>query len=63
MKSKAAWKYLIPIFSAFWLVFAFFLIVAQFPFYIISLAAHHCTWAIDSGDCAGLGVYEWVVRM
>lgn len=38
MKSKAAWKYLIPIFSAFWLVFAFFLIVAQFPFYIISLA-------------------------
>jgi len=38
MKGKAAWKYLIPIFAAFWLVFAFFLIVAQFPFYIISLA-------------------------
>lgn len=38
MNHKAAWKYLIPIFAVFWVVFATVLIVAQFPFYIISIA-------------------------
>ena len=38
MKSIPAWKYLIPVFAVFWVVLAIMLIVAQFPFYMITLS-------------------------
>lgn len=38
MRRVQSWKVLIGIFLAFWLIFAVVLIVADFPFYIISIA-------------------------
>ena len=38
MRSIAAWKYLIGIFAVFWVVLAIMMIIAEFPFYVISLA-------------------------
>jgi hypothetical protein len=38
MKGKQTWKYLIGIFAIFWILFAIVLIVAEFPFYVISIA-------------------------
>ena len=38
MKSIAAWKYLIGIFAVFWVVLASMMIIADFPFYIITLS-------------------------
>ena len=38
MRRVQAWKLLIWCFAVFWVVFAVFLIAAQLPFYIISLA-------------------------
>jgi len=38
MKSIAAWKYLIGVFAVFWVVLAIMMIVADFPFYIITLS-------------------------
>jgi hypothetical protein len=39
MKQVQAWKVLIGIFVAFWLIFAVVLIVfSEFPFYVISIA-------------------------
>ena len=33
-----AWQYLIGIFAAFWVLFAIVLIMADFPFFVISIA-------------------------
>ena len=38
MQGRQIWKYLIAIFGAFWIVFAVFLVLGDFPFYIISIA-------------------------
>ena len=38
MQRRQIWKYLIVIFGAFWLIFAVFLFLGDFPFYIISIA-------------------------
>lgn len=38
MKHKQAWQYLIGIFAAFWVLFAIVLFIADFPFYVISIA-------------------------
>ena len=38
MKSIAAWKYLIAVFAVFWVVLAIMMIIADFPFYIITLS-------------------------
>ena len=38
MQRRQIWKYLIAIFSTFWLIFAIFLFLGDFPFYIISIA-------------------------
>ncbi|HEY6542385.1 MAG TPA: hypothetical protein VIZ18_15685 [Ktedonobacteraceae bacterium] len=38
MQHRQIWKYLIAIFGAFWLIFAVFLFLGDFPFYIISIA-------------------------
>ena len=38
MQRRQIWKYLIAIFSTFWLVFAIVLFLGDFPFYIISIA-------------------------
>jgi hypothetical protein len=38
MQRRHIWKYLIVIFGTFWLIFAIFLFVGDFPFYIISIA-------------------------
>ena len=38
MKNIAAWKYLIGVFAVFWVVLAIMLIIAQFPFYMITLS-------------------------
>lgn len=38
MQRRQIWKYLIAIFGAFWLIFALFLFLGDFPFYIISIA-------------------------
>ena len=38
MQRRQIWKYLIAIFGAFWLIFAFFLFLGDIPFYIISIA-------------------------
>ena len=38
MKSIAAWKYLIGVFAVFWVVLAIMMIIADFPFYIITLS-------------------------
>jgi flagellar biosynthesis component FlhA len=38
MQGRQIWKYLIVIFGVFWLIFALFLFLGDFPFYIISIA-------------------------
>jgi uncharacterized membrane-anchored protein len=38
MQQKQAWKVLVVICAAFWVVFAVFLFISQLPFYIISIA-------------------------
>ncbi len=38
MKGIAAWKYLIGVFAVFWVVLAIMLVIAQFPFYMITLS-------------------------
>ena len=38
MRSRQVWKYLVGIFALFWIFFAIILIVAEFPFYVISIA-------------------------
>ncbi|MGZ3629828.1 MAG: hypothetical protein ACXVDN_19485, partial [Ktedonobacteraceae bacterium] len=38
MQSRQAWKYLIGIFAVFWVVLAIMFIIADFPFYIITLS-------------------------
>jgi len=38
MRSRQAWKYLIGIFAVFWVVLAIMLIIANFPFYMITLS-------------------------
>ena len=38
MPSIPAWKYLIGIFAVFWVVLAIMLIIADIPFYLISLS-------------------------
>ena len=38
MKRIEAWKWLTGIFAVFWIIFAFFLFTADFPFVIVSMA-------------------------
>jgi len=38
MGHRQVWKYLVGIFAIFWIFFAIILIVAEFPFYVISIA-------------------------
>ena len=38
MQSRQAWKYLIGVFAVFWVVLAIMLIIAGFPFYMITLS-------------------------
>ena len=38
MRPGQVWKYLVGIFALFWIFFAIILIVAEFPFYVISIA-------------------------
>ena len=38
VKGIAAWKYLIPVFAVFWVVLAIMLVVADTPFYMITLS-------------------------
>jgi len=38
MRHRQVWKYLVGIFALFWIFFAIILIVAEFPFYEISIA-------------------------
>ena len=38
MRSRQIWKLLVGIFAIFWIFFAIILIVAEFPFYVISIA-------------------------
>jgi hypothetical protein len=38
MRRIPAWKYLIAIFAVFWVILATMMIIADFPFYVISLA-------------------------
>ncbi len=38
MRSRQVWKLLVGIFAIFWIFFAIILIVAEFPFYVISIA-------------------------
>ena len=38
VQSRQAWKYLIGIFAVFWIVLAIMFIIADFPFYIITLS-------------------------
>ena len=38
MRRRQVWKYLIGIFALFWIFFAIILVVAEFPFYVISIA-------------------------
>jgi len=38
MQGRQIWKYLIAIFGTFWIIFAVFLFLGDFPFYIISIA-------------------------
>jgi hypothetical protein len=38
LQSRQAWKYLIGIFAVFWVVLAIMLIIANFPFYMITLS-------------------------
>jgi hypothetical protein len=37
-RGRQAWKWLASIFAGFWLLFAFVLIVAGIPFYVVSMA-------------------------
>ena len=38
MKHWQAWQYLIGIFAVFWVIFAIVLIIADIPFFVISIA-------------------------
>ena len=38
MQSRQVWKYLIGVFAVFWVVLAIMFIIADFPFYIITLS-------------------------
>jgi flagellar biosynthesis component FlhA len=38
MRRIPAWKYLIAIFAVFWVILAIMMIIADFPFYVISLS-------------------------
>ena len=38
MRRIPAWKYLIGIFAVFWIILAIMMFIADFPFYVISLA-------------------------
>jgi hypothetical protein len=38
MRRIPAWKYLIAIFAVFWIILAIMMIIADFPFYVISLS-------------------------
>jgi hypothetical protein len=38
MRRRQVWKYLVGIFALFWIFFAIILVVAEFPFYVISIA-------------------------
>ena len=38
MRRIPAWKYLIGIFAVFWVILAIMMFIADFPFYVISLA-------------------------
>ena len=38
MRRRQIWKYLIAIFTAFWITFAVFLFLGDIPIYIISIA-------------------------
>ena len=38
MRRISAWKYLIGIFAVFWVILAIMMFIADFPFYVISLA-------------------------
>ncbi len=38
MRHIPAWKYLIAIFAVFWVMLAIMMIIADFPFYVISLS-------------------------
>jgi hypothetical protein len=38
MRRIPAWKYLIPIFAVFWITLAIMMFIADFPFYVISIA-------------------------
>jgi hypothetical protein len=38
MRSRQVWKYLIGIFAVFWVVLAIMFVIADFPFYIITLS-------------------------
>ncbi len=38
MRRIPAWKYLIAIFAVFWITLAIMLFIADFPFYVISIA-------------------------
>ena len=38
MRSRQIWKLLVGIFAIFWIFFVIILIVAEFPFYVISIA-------------------------
>jgi hypothetical protein len=38
MRRIPAWKYLIAIFAVFWVILAIMMFIADFPFYVISIA-------------------------
>jgi hypothetical protein len=38
MRNIPAWKYLIGVFAVFWVVLAIMLIIADFPFYMITMS-------------------------
>jgi hypothetical protein len=38
MQSRQAWRYLIGVFAVFWVVLAIMLIIADIPFYMITLS-------------------------
>ena len=38
MQGRQTWKYLIGVFAVFWVVLAIMLVIANFPFYMITLS-------------------------
>lgn len=38
MRRLQAWQYLIGVFAVFWVIFAIVLIIADIPFYVVSIA-------------------------